>query len=80
MTVHHSALQIIPTKKDPTQSIHTQFTSFRLLNQAIMAYLGKDATEEWVMIHKPGKIGGSNSHPLPMPLDVPPAGSWEVSA
>ena len=22
--------------------------------QAIMAYLGKDATEEWVMIHKPG--------------------------
>ena len=22
--------------------------------QAILAYLGKDATEEWVMIHKPG--------------------------
>ena len=22
--------------------------------QAIMAYLGKDATEEWNMIHKPG--------------------------
>ena len=25
--------------------------------QAIMAYLGKDATEEWVMIHKPGRLG-----------------------
>ena len=25
--------------------------------QAIMAYLGKDATEEWVMIHKPGRPG-----------------------
>ena len=25
--------------------------------QAIMAYLGKDATEEWNMIHKPGLEG-----------------------
>ena len=79
---------IVPCKSFPQKkTLHSlyilsspQFTSFRLLNQAIMAYLGKDATEEWVMIHKPGKIGGSNSHPLPMPLDVPPAGSWEVSA
>jgi len=30
--------------------------------QAIMAYLGKDATEEWVMIHKPGTVEKNMQH------------------
>ena len=30
--------------------------------QAIMAYLGKDATEEWVMIHKPGTVEKNVQH------------------
>jgi len=30
--------------------------------QAIMAYLGKDATEEWVMIHKPGTVEKNLQH------------------
>lgn len=30
--------------------------------QAIKAYLGKDATEEWVMIHKPGTVEKNMQH------------------
>ena len=30
--------------------------------QAIMAYVGKDATEEWVMIHKPGTVEKNVQH------------------
>ena len=30
--------------------------------QAIVAYLGKDATEEWVMIHKPGTVEKNAQH------------------